>query len=192
MEFRRSDMDAVHHCWAEESQDVEYIADATGLDAERVKEILQHLREKGKIKDDVVDENQVFSFMEMIDLDDYFNLDLHKIATPANDKDYFFDYEEVNEKFEEEPFEIWVRSKKFVHDFVLLDMMVKYEGDFFPIYLIYDRTEAVSFATPSGRSVLNRFWYAIEVDKDIFTRLTNEILDKIIPFDFWQTKLKFN
>lgn len=186
------EIDLIHSYWQDQSQDPDFISQDTGIEIERVLEILELLSNQGKIKDFHLNENQILMFEELIDLDDYFELELDKLSTKGDDTDYFFDDMDLNLTFKKGPFTILVLSKHFFQDYVILDMDVSYLDETYPISLYYDRTERVFFFTPETPEVLDFFYEELGPNKQKFYDFTQEILDKIIPLDFWETKSKFN
>lgn len=192
MDFKNDEVELVYSYWNDYSQDVDFISFETGIEKEKVKAILDRLKKTGKIKDIIFNESKVISFDEMLDIDDYFGLGLDKISTDENDKEYFFQDENVNKNFQKGPIGILVRSKHFMHDSVVLDLDVSYMDETYPIFMYYDRNEQVHFSTPIQPEVLDIFFEDLGENLNKFFEFSQEVLDKIIPFDFWETRAKFN
>lgn len=190
--IQRDEIDLIHSYWKDQSQDPEFISQDTGIDLEKVMEILELLSNQGKIKDFHIDENKIFLYEELIDIDDYFGLELDKLSTKGDDTDYFFSDVELNKTFTKGPFTVLVRSKHFQQDYVILDMDVSYLDETYPISLYYDRLERVFFFTPGMPEILDFFYEEIGSNKQKFHKFSEEILDKVIPLDFWETRSKFN
>jgi len=190
--FERDEIDLVFSYWNDTSQDPEFISQDSGIELDKVVEILEMLSKQGKIKDFFLNENKIFLFEEIVDIDDYFALDLDKLSTKKDDKDYFFSDMDLNKSFTKGPFRINVRSKHFVQDYVILDLDVTYLDETYPIFLYYDRLERVYFLTPEQPEVVDIFIEDLGNNVQKFYDFSNEVLDKIIPYDFWETRAKFN
>jgi len=190
--IEKDEIDLIHAYWQDQSQDPEFISEDTGIDLDRVMEILQILSKEGKIKDFQIDESKILLYEELVDLDDYFALDLDKISTKGNDTDYFFSDMDLNKTFNKGPFTVLVRSKHFQQDYVILDMDVSYMDETYPIFMYYDRTERVFFLTPNDTEILEIFYDHLGENLKKFHLFCEEILDRLIPFDFWDTRAKFN
>jgi hypothetical protein len=174
------------------SQDPEFISQETGIELDKVLDILKFLSSKGKIKDFKIDESKILLYEELVDIDDYFALDLDKLSTKQDDTDYFFSDMDLNKNFMKGPFTVLVRSKHFQQDYVVLDLDVTYLDETYPLFMYYDREERVFFLTPGQPEVLDIFLEDLGDNVYKFYGFSDEILDKIIPFDFWETRAKFN
>jgi hypothetical protein len=174
------------------SQDPEFISQETGINLDKVLGILEFLTAKGKIKNFEIDESKILLYEELVDIDDYFALGLDKLSTDKDDTDYFFSDMDLNKTFVKGPFTVLVRSKHFQQDYVVLDLDVSYMDETYPIFLYYDREERVFFLTPGQPEVLDIFLEDLGDNLYNFYGFTDEILDKIIPYDFWETRAKFN
>lgn len=192
MKFKKDEFDLVHSMWNDESQDIDYISLETGISRDTVLEILQSLSDQKKIKGFKMNENQIILFEDMMDIDDYFTLGLDKLSTPDTDKDYFFEDEKIDKSFQKGPFTILVRTKHFFNDHVILDLDVSYLDETYPLHLMYDNAENVYLLTPGQPEIIDIFYEDLGDNKQRFLSFVNEILDKIIPMDFWETKAKFN
>jgi len=190
--FERDEIDLVFSYWKDISQDPEFISEDTGIELETVIGVLELLSKQGKIKDFHLNENKIFLFEELVDIDDYFALDLDKLSTGKDDTDYFFTDVDLKKSFTKGPFTIMVHSKHFEQDYIVLDLDVSYLDETYPIFLYYDRNERVFFMTPGQPEVLDIFLEELGENVQKFYEFSQEILDKIIPYDFWETKAKFN
>lgn len=190
--FRNDEIDIIHSLWMDTSQDPEFISQETGINLDKVLGILEFLTAKGKIKNFEIDESKILLYEELVDIDDYFALGLDKLSTDKDDTDYFFSDMDLNKTFVKGPFTVLVRSKHFQQDYVVLDLDVSYMDETYPIFLYYDREERVFFLTPGQPEVLDIFLEDLGDNLYNFYGFTDEILDKIIPYDFWETRAKFN
>ena len=192
MNFKRDEINTVEDYWKNTSQDLDFIALETEIPRDTVIGILNLLSDQGKIKDFQINENKVLLFEELIDIDDYFELDLDKISTKFTDKDYFFDNEEINKEFNKGSLTINVKSKHFHHDYIILKLEVTYLDETYPISLLYDRTDSVYLMSTEQSDLLDKLYEELGHNLAYFLNFSQEILDKIIPLDFWETKAKFN
>jgi hypothetical protein len=190
--FKNDEIDTIHSLWMDTSQDPEFISQETGIELDKVLDILKFLSSKGKIKDFKIDESKILLYEELVDIDDYFALDLDKLSTKQDDTDYFFSDMDLNKNFMKGPFTVLVRSKHFQQDYVVLDLDVTYLDETYPLFMYYDREERVFFLTPGQPEVLDIFLEDLGDNVYKFYGFSDEILDKIIPFDFWETRAKFN
>ena len=190
--FKNDEIDTIHSLWMDTSQDPEFISQETGIELDKVLDILKFLSSKGKIKNFKIDESKILLYEELVDIDDYFALDLDKLSTKQDDTDYFFSDMDLNKNFMKGPFTVLVRSKHFQQDYVVLDLDVTYLDETYPLFMYYDREERVFFLTPGQPEVLDIFLEDLGDNVYKFYEFSDEILDKIIPFDFWETRTKFN
>jgi hypothetical protein len=190
--FKNDEIDTIHSLWMDTSQDPEFISQETGIELDKVLDILKFLSSKGKIKNFKIDESKILLYEELVDIDDYFALDLDKLSTKQDDTDYFFSDMDLNKNFMKGPFTVLVRSKHFQQDYVVLDLDVTYLDETYPLFMYYDREERVFFLTPGQPEVLDIFLEDLGDNVYKFYEFSDEILDKIIPFDFWETRAKFN
>lgn len=190
--FENDEIELIHSLWVDTSQDPEYISEETGIDIKKVMEILELLSKQGKIKNFKMDESKILLYEELLDLDDYFELGLDKISTSMEDTDYFFSDIDLNKRFSKPPFTIFVKSKHLRQDFIVMDSVVTYLDRRYPMLIYVDRLDRVYFQTPSQPKKIDEFMESLSSDKSKFYGFCDEILDEIIPFDFWETRDKFN
>lgn len=192
MEFKKDEIDLVFSYWMDVSQDPDFISTDTDISIDKVHDILNLLSEQGKIDDYSINENRIFLFEELLDIDDYFALDLDKFSTSGDDLEYFFDFVEINKRFNKDPFTILVKSKSFHQDYIILSMDVIYLDKTYSISLLLDRTDSVYFISEDRSSSLEDFFDVLGDDKQRFFKFSEEVLDRLVPYDFWETKSKFN
>lgn len=190
--YESDKVNLVHSFWNDTSQDPDFISQQTGIDLSIVLEILEHLEKKGKIKNFKLDETKIILFNEMINVEDYFNLNLDKISTKKDDENYFFYDTKVDKTFTKGPFTINVRWKHFIQDHIILDLDVSYLDETYPILLYYDIDDNVFFLSPGDPQILDIFIEELGHNLDKFYKFSEEVLNKIIPHDFWETRSKFN
>lgn len=226
MEFSEGEKDTIHNYWVDISQDPEWISEDSGIDYQKVIDILTSLSKEGEIKNFNQSEiTKVKKFNEMIDPsefknfkpgsairnkmdpDDYFGLELDKLD--KSDTDYFFEDEMINRSWTDFPITINVVRKRlgirdinekiigFQLDVYYTNKIGKTEE--YSLAMFYERDTTVSFSKEVLRWQIQKF-ENIEISEfferiggtERFYKLSSEIIDDLVPEDFWEVHDKQN
>jgi len=113
---------------------------------------------------------------------------------PINRKDYFFEFKEVNQVYDAHIFEILVQSMNLDKGGkgVLINLLVTYKFKEYGVGILYMDDESVFYAN------LNDSEYGIhelrkdmgEQNMEIFNEVTENIINDLIPVDFWEVRTR--
>ena len=152
---------------------------------------------------------KVFKFNELMDPELGIQLGLQNFQKDTDDKNYFFDFKEVNKLWDEDNIKVYVYNVRFDGDSLIFKTKITIYGDEFDIYIHVDYDENVEFGSEEGPEYLDSFEMALDrLDREMkfymktglstedeleyFHDMIYDIYDEIIPDDFWDVRSKVN
>ena len=135
---------------------------------------------------------KIFKFNELMTPDMYIELGLDKLQKNINDKDYFFNYKEVNKLWDEDIIKIYIYNISFDKIYLIFKSRITiYDKDFY-IYILVDYDQNVEFGSERGFKYIYSFEESIESELEYFKDMFLDIYDELIPYDFWDVMGKVN
>lgn len=117
------------------------------------------------------------------------NLGLDKISKDISDKDYFFEEKKIDKNFEFGPFEIYVEKAFFQQGFVIIPIEITCDGFLHRMFLAYDNDENIHYGSQMGQEGIIKIEQMLgERRFEMLDSATEEIINEIIPEDFWDVR----
>ena len=135
---------------------------------------------------------KIFKFNELIDPELGIDLGLHNFLKDPKDKDYFFDFKEVNKLWDEDVIKVFIYNVRFDGDSLIFKSKITIYGEDFDIYILVDFDQNVEFGSEQGPEYIELFENAITDELEYFQDMFSDIYDELIPYDFWDVKSKNN
>jgi hypothetical protein len=108
------------------------------------------------------------------------------------DKDYFFDFKEVNKLWDEDVIKVFIYNVRFDGDSLIFKSKITIYGEDFDIYILVDFDQNVEFGSEQGPEYIELFENAITDELEYFQDMFSDVYDELIPYDFWEVKSKVN
>ena len=187
MKFRPIELESVLEIWQDISQDPKIISDETGIEVDRVKDILSSLQSDGQIEDYVSEGILLFEEFE-IDDETSSKLKLSQF-TKGGDKNYFFKKIEGGDIFDDHIFQVVVKSVDSYPDSIYFDLIVKYKFVEYPIMMTYQSSEDVFYSIPEDRELFLKFKEIVgQSNMGVLNDMTDQILSYYLPIDIWEVR----
>jgi len=135
---------------------------------------------------------KIFKFNELMDPELGIDLGLHNFLKDPKDKDYFFDFKEVNKLWDEDVIKVFIYNVRFDGDSLIFKSKITIYCEDFDIYILVDFDQNVEFGSEKGQEYIELFEIAIEDELEYFQDMFSDIYDELIPYDFWEVKSKVN
>ena len=135
---------------------------------------------------------RVKKFNELVDPEMSISLGLPAFLVDQNNKDYFFDYKQINKLWDEDFIKVYVYSVNYDGDSLIFKTKITIYGEEFEIFIIADYDQNVEFGSDKGYDYLENFEEAIYDELEYFKDMIIDIYDEIIPSDFWEVKSRVN
>lgn len=127
---------------------------------------------------------------ELIDQQVLNNLNIKKIDRSK----YFFSHKEINQLYDAHIFEILVKDMNLDTGgkAVLINLLVTYKFKDYGVGVLYMDDENVFYAdlTDEELGISDLRQDMGESNMEIFNDVTEQIIDQLIPADFWQIRLR--
>ena len=127
---------------------------------------------------------------ELIDQQVLSDLNIKKIDRSK----YFFSHKEINQLYDAHIFEILVKDMNLDTGgkAVLINLLVTYKFKDYGVGIIYMDDENVFYAdlTDEELGITDLRQDMGESNMEIFNDVTEQIIDELIPIDFWQIRLR--
>lgn len=127
---------------------------------------------------------------ELIDQQVLSDLNIKKIDRSK----YFFSHKEINQLYDAHIFEILVKDMNLDTGgkAVLINLLVTYKFKDYGVGILYMDDENVFYAdlTDEELGVSDLRQDMGESNMEIFNDVTEQIIDELIPIDFWQIRLR--
>lgn len=128
-------------------------------------------------------------FREMINPELSKELDLHKLSRNKSDKEYFFSEKEVDKTYQSGPFEIYVEKVFFQQGFVIIPIEITCDGFLHRMFLAYDSDENIHYGSQMGQEGIIKIEQMLGPKRfQMLDEATEEIINDIIPEDFWDVR----
>lgn len=128
-------------------------------------------------------------FREMINPELSKELDLHKLSRDKSDKDYFFSEKEVDKTYQSGPFEVYVEKVFFQQGFVIMPIEITCDGFLHRMFLAYDSDENIHYGSQMGQEGIIKIEQMLGPKRfQMLDESTEEIINTIIPEDFWDVR----
>lgn len=128
-------------------------------------------------------------FREMINPELSKELDLHKLSRNKSDKDYFFSEKEVDKTYQSGPFEVYVDKVFFQQGFVIMPIEITCDGFLHRMFLAYDSDENIHYGSQMGQEGIIKIEQMLGPKRfQMLDEATEEIINTIIPDDFWDVR----
>jgi hypothetical protein len=195
-DFTHSDMEDVLEYWQDISQDTEFISQETGLDINKVIQILDTLQKRGDIsgfnridrRKPTVNEDKVLLFEELMDPEMRKELKLDQLTKTHDDKDYFFDEKEIGEVYDAHIFEVKAIKAVYQQGLIIIPLEVTVKGKDYDMFMVYSPDENVYYGGPEGEKTVQSLRDVLGPNWNLFDEVTEQILNNHIPLDFWEVK----
>lgn len=129
---------------------------------------------------------KVLLFREMLDPQMSRELDLDKLSISINNQEYFFTEKKLNKNYEFGPFEIFVEKAVFQQSYIILPIQITCEGLTHRMFLAYDSDENIHYGTEMGQEGIVNIQQLLGHRRfQMLDEVTSEIIDDLIPEDFW-------
>lgn len=113
---------------------------------------------------------------------------------PINRKDYFFEFKEINQVYDAHIFEILVQDMNLDKGgkAVLINLLVTYKFKEYGVGILYMDDENVFYAdlTNSEHGIYDLRQDMGEQNMEIFNDVTEQIINDLIPGDFWEIRTR--
>lgn len=128
-------------------------------------------------------------FREMIDPELSKDLELDKLSKDMSNKDYFFSEKEINKQYEFGPFDIFVEKVFFQQGYVIMPIEVTCDGFLHRMFLAYDCDENINYGSQMGQEGIIKIEQMLGQKRfKMLDEATSEIVDDLIPEDFWEVR----
>jgi hypothetical protein len=128
-------------------------------------------------------------FREMIDPELIKDLELDKISKDSSDKEYFFSEKKLNKDYEFGPFNIHVEKVFFQQGFVIMPIEISCDGFLHRMFLAYDSDENIHYGSQMGQEGIIKIEQMLGPKRfQMLDEATEEIINDIIPEDFWDVR----
>jgi hypothetical protein len=128
-------------------------------------------------------------FREMIDPELIKDLELDKISKDSSDKEYFFSEKTLNKDYEFGPFNIHVEKVFFQQGFVIMPIEISCDGFLHRMFLAYDSDENIHYGSQMGQEGIIKIEQMLGPKRfQMLDEATEEIINDIIPEDFWDVR----
>lgn len=134
--------------------------------------------------------NHIKRINELIDQQVLSDLNIKKIDRSK----YFFSHKEINQLYDAHIFEILVKDMNLDTGgkAVLINLLVTYKFKDYGVGILYMDDENVFYAdlTDQELGITDLRQDMGESNMEIFNDVTEQIIDELIPIDFWQIRLR--
>jgi hypothetical protein len=128
-------------------------------------------------------------FREMINPELSKDLGLHKLSRETSDKNYFFSEKDVDKNYQFGPFEIYVENVFFQQGFVIMPIEISCDGFLHRMFLAYDSDENIHYGSQMGQEGIIKIEQMLGPKRfQMLDEATEEIINDIIPEDFWDVR----
>ena len=125
----------------------------------------------------------------MIDPELIKDLELDKISKDSSDKEYFFSEKKLNKDYEFGPFNIHVEKVFFQQGFVIMPIEISCDGFLHRMFLAYDSDENIHYGSQMGQEGIIKIEQMLGPKRfQMLDEATEEIINDIIPEDFWDVR----
>jgi hypothetical protein len=133
--------------------------------------------------------NKVRLFNEMIDPLLSKELELDKVSKGLSNQDYFFSRKEVDKTWEFEYFDIYVENMHFQQGYVIVPIEITSDGFLHRMFLAYSQDEDIFYGSMTGGTGIQKIKKMLGEYKFAFLEeATSEIVDELLPSDFWDVR----
>ena len=130
---------------------------------------------------------KVLLFKEMLDPKISKQLDLDKLSKGIDNQNYFFTEKYLNKNYEFGPFEIFVERAVYQQSYIILPIQIKCDGLTHKMFLAYDNNENIHYGSEMGQEGIIKIQQLLGHRRfQMLDEATSEIIDDIIPEDFWE------
>lgn len=128
-------------------------------------------------------------FREMIDPELSKDLELDKLSRETSDKNYFFSEKEVDKTYQFGPFEIYVEKVFFQQSFVIIPIEITCDGFLHRMFLAYDSDENIHYGSQLGQEGIIKIEQMLGPKRyEMLDDATEQVVDDLIPQDFWEVR----
>lgn len=126
---------------------------------------------------------------ESIDPELAAKLGLDKISKGSSNEDYFFTKKEIDKNYEFEYFDIYVENMHFQQSFVIIPLEIICDGFLHRMFLAYDQNENIYYGSMTGETGIQKIKDILGDDRfDYLEEATSEVVDDLLPSDFWDVR----
>ena len=126
---------------------------------------------------------------EAIDPELSAKLGLDKITKDRTNQDYFFTKKEVDKNYEFEYFDIYVENMHFQQGFVIIPLEIICDGFLHRMFLAYSQDDDIFYGSMTGETGIQKIKKMLGEYKFAFLEeATSEIVDELLPSDFWDVR----
>ena len=194
-DFTMSDMDDVLEYWQDVSQDPKFISNETGIELNKVIQILDTLERRGDIsgfkKIERKMEGKILLF-EDLNPETAKLLKLSQITKGTGNKDYFFDEKDINEVYDAHVFEIRTKKVYVSGDIIVFPITLTHKGQDYEMLLLYTSDDDVLYGSKDKDGVLEVRKALGDQNIEILNDTTLQIVNDHIPQDFWEVRNRQN
>lgn len=189
MNYSSMEKEQVLSLWQDETQSSKEIAERLDLPKEKVEKILFDLEKEGHISDFFIKQEKIVFLSEMLDPEITKKLNLDKLSRGMSNIDYFFTQKNLNKNYEFGPFEIFVESVNFQQGYLILPIKITCEQITHDMFIVYDSNENIHYGSKSGEDGIIRIEQLLGFRRfKMLDEVTSEIIDDVIPEDFWEVR----
>ncbi len=126
---------------------------------------------------------------EMIDPNLQKELGLDKITGKLSNQDYFFTKKEVDKEWNFEYFTIYVENMYFQQGFVIIPIEITCDGFLHRMFLVYDSSDNIFYGSQTGEVAIKKIEEMLGDKRfQMLESATSEVVDDLVPEDFWEVR----
>lgn len=186
MNLNPVEIEQVLEYWSDISQDVDLISRELEIDRVKVIEILEHLQMDGQIKNYKpmkMDEDRILKFNELVN------------ELGVKDDRYFYKEKKINQAYDLYAFIIEVYTILFSpNGYLDISVAVEYNGSKYPFKIVYYSDDTIYHTTTKKDTIKMREIMEIlgEENAEKLKEGLDDILDSLVPDDFWKVRSDSN
>ena len=194
-DFTMSDMEDVLEYWQDVSQDPKFISNETGMELDKVIQILDTLQRRGDIsgfkKIEKKMEGKILLF-EDLNPEIAKSLKLSTLTKGTGNKDYFFEEKDIDEVYDAHVFEIRTKKVYVSGDIIVFPITLTHKGQDYEMFLLYTSDDDVLYGSKDKDGVLEVRKALGDQNIEILNDTTLQIVNDHIPQDFWEVRNRQN
>lgn len=193
-DFTMSDMEDILEYWQDVSQDPKFISNETGMELDKVIQILDTLQRRGDIsgfkKIEKKMEGKILLF-EDLNPETVKSLKLSQLTKSGSE--YFFDEKDIDMVYDAHIFEVRTTKMYFEKNLVIIPLNITYKNQDYKMVMLYTPNDEVFYGTDNGKNGISKVKEALgEQNMEIFDDVTLQIINERIPVDFWEVRDRQN